>query len=171
MTFEIEVDGQTRAVSIERAGTGRYRILIDGRALVVDAARIGEFGLSLILDVESGASREVYVAPAGTPGEVLVALDGRVVGVGVNGRRTRRGAGDAAGAAAGEQRVVAPMPGRVVKVLVGPGDQVTPRQGVVVVEAMKMENELRASRPGRVREVSVSPGASVEAGRVLVVIE
>jgi biotin carboxyl carrier protein len=63
------------------------------------------------------------------------------------------------------------MPGRVVRVLVSPGDEVSPSQGVVVVEAMKMENELRAPRGGRVKDVSVSPGTSVEAGRVLVVIE
>jgi biotin carboxyl carrier protein len=59
----------------------------------------------------------------------------------------------------------------VVRVLVSPGDRVTARQGVVVVEAMKMENELRAPQPGRVKDVAVEVGASVEAGRVLVVIE
>jgi biotin carboxyl carrier protein len=63
------------------------------------------------------------------------------------------------------------MPGRVVRVLVAAGDEVGPRQGIVVVEAMKMENELYAPRAGRVREISVSPGTSVEAGRVLAVIE
>ena len=68
-------------------------------------------------------------------------------------------------------RCVAPMPGRVVRVLVSPGDAVAARQGVVVVEAMKMENELRSPKAGTVRDVSVTPGTSVEAGRVLVVIE
>jgi biotin carboxyl carrier protein len=63
------------------------------------------------------------------------------------------------------------MPGRVVRVLVAPGDEVAARQGVVVVEAMKMENELRAPRGGRVKDVTVSAGTSVEAGRILVVIE
>jgi biotin carboxyl carrier protein len=171
MSFEIEIEGQPRSVSVERAGTGRYRLTIDGRTHLVSAARVGSFGYSLILEGEDSTSREVYVAPAGGPGELLVNLDGRVVLATVNGRRARRGGTDAKGAAAGEQRVVAPMPGRIVKVLVGPGDEVAARQGVVVVEAMKMENELRAPRPGRVREVSVSPGASVEAGRVLVVLE
>jgi biotin carboxyl carrier protein len=113
----------------------------------------------------------VHVAPTGTNGELLVYLGGRVAAVTMNGRAARRGRRDAGGPAAGEQKVVAPMPGRIVKVLVGPGDEVAARQGVVVVEAMKMENELRAPRSGRVREVSVSPGASVEAGRVLVVLE
>ncbi len=171
MTFEIEIDGRPRSVSVERAGADRYRLTIDGRAQVVNAARVGSFGYSLLLDGETSTSREVHVAPGGAPGEFLVNLDGRVVAATVNGRRARRGSRDAAGTAAGEQRVVAPMPGRIVKVLVGPGDEVAARQGVVVVEAMKMENELRAQRSGRVREVSVAPGASVEAGRVLVVLE
>ena len=88
----------------------------------------------------------------------------------VNGRTRRRGAPDEAGRA-GLQPVVAPMPGRVVRVLVSPGDDVAARQGVVVVEAMKMENELRSPKAGTVKEVNVTPGTSVEAGRVLVVIE
>jgi biotin carboxyl carrier protein len=82
-----------------------------------------------------------------------------------------QGGRDAALAATGLQRVTAPMPGRVVRVLVQPGDDVLPRQGLVVIEAMKMENELAAVRAGRVREVTVTPGAAVEAGRLLVVIE
>jgi biotin carboxyl carrier protein len=63
------------------------------------------------------------------------------------------------------------MPGRVVRVLVSAGDTVAARDAVVVVEAMKMENELRALKAGRVKTVAVEAGASVEAGRVLVVIE
>jgi biotin carboxyl carrier protein len=63
------------------------------------------------------------------------------------------------------------MPGRVARVLVAPGDQVEARQGLVVIEAMKMENELTALRAGRVREVTVTVGAAVEAGRLLVLIE
>jgi len=66
--------------------------------------------------------------------------------------------------------IVAPMPGRVVKVLVAPGDAVVARQGLVVVEAMKMENELRAPRAGTVADVRVREGAPVEANVVLVVI-
>jgi biotin carboxyl carrier protein len=63
------------------------------------------------------------------------------------------------------------MPGRVLRVLVRPGDAVEARQGLVVIEAMKMENELTTTRAGRVREVTVAAGAAVEAGRLLVVIE
>ena len=63
------------------------------------------------------------------------------------------------------------MPGKIVRVLVKAGDDVTAKQGLVVVEAMKMENELRAARDGRVRELSVAEGQSVDAGTVLLVVE
>ena len=74
-------------------------------------------------------------------------------------------------AAAGPQKVTAPMPGRIVRLFVQPGDAVTARQGLVVVEAMKMENELRAGRDGTVAEVHVREGLSVDAGALLIVIQ
>jgi pyruvate carboxylase len=169
MTFEIELCGRRRAVSIEPAGPGRYRVVVDGLPDVVAAERVGDFGLSLIVD--PGISRELQVVPGTTRGEVLVGLEGRTIPAIIDGRTRRRSSSDSAGSADGEQSVSAPMPGRVVRVLVGPGDEVAARQGVVVVEAMKMENELRSPKAGKVRDVTVTPGMSVEAGRVLVVIE
>jgi biotin carboxyl carrier protein len=171
VTFEIDINARCRTVSVERIAPGRYHVVVDGRAHEVDAVRVGMFGLSLLLDGDAGISREVQVAPAGDPGELLVAIEGRTVGVVVNGRRTRRRGADAGAHAHGEQSIIAPMPGRVVRVLVSAGDEVTARQPVVVVEAMKMENELRSPKAGRVKQVAVAPGTPVEAGRVLVVIE
>jgi len=171
MTFDIEINGHGRTISIERAAADRYRVIVNGRAQLVDAARVGSFGLSLLTDGADGSSREIQVAPGTAPGEMLVVIDGRSVAVVVNGRRTGHGAGDADAHARGEQTVVAPMPGRVVRVLVGAGDEVNARQPIVVVEAMKMENELRSPKAGRVKDVAVTPGTSVEAGRVLIVIE
>jgi biotin carboxyl carrier protein len=102
-----------------------------------------------------------------------VHLDGLTIPVQIRpagsfGRQKREGV---AAHAAGPQRVIAPMPGKVVRLLVKPGDHVKARQGLAVVEAMKMENELRAARDGRVREVGVTEGQSVEAGAVLLVVE
>ena len=171
MTFDIEINGRTRTVSVERAAAGRYRVSVDGRAQVIDAARIGTFGLSLLIDGAGGVSREVQISPGGGPGEMLLRLDGLSVTALVDGRRTRRGSADGGTHAGGEHAIVAPMPGRVVRLLVSRGDEVAARQAVVVVEAMKMENELRSPKPGRVKEVAVTAGASVEAGRVLIVIE
>lgn len=172
MTFEIDLGGRTRTISIERiAGASHFRVTVDGRAHEVDAVRVGEHGLSLLVDGEAGTSREISVAPSGNRGELLIAIDGRTVAASVDARRTRRPGADAGGPAHGEQAITAPMPGRVVRVLVARGDEVAARQGVVVVEAMKMENELRSPKAGRVKDVTVAAGTSVEAGRVLVVIE
>jgi biotin carboxyl carrier protein len=185
-SFEIDIDGKTRVVSIESTGADRYRVTVDGRAHVVQAIRAGEFGLSLLLggdDKESdkpgpglntpaaaGRTSNVQVAPGGR-GQVLVSLNGRTAAMTVNGRRKSRTMGEAGGHAHGAASVVAPMPGRVVRVLVNAGDDVAVRQAVVVVEAMKMENELRTPKAGKVREIAAVPGMSVEAGRVLMVIE
>ena len=101
---------------------------------------------------------------------LTVHVDGVAVEVSIN-RMPRTGATAASRPAdEGPQRVTAPMPGKIVKLLVKPGDQVQPRQGVVVVEAMKMENELRARAAGTVSEVRVREGASVEAGAILVIL-
>jgi biotin carboxyl carrier protein len=171
VTFEIELSGRNRTVSIERAGPDRFRVTVDGIAAVVDARRSGDSGVSLLFPERGHDGMMVQFAPGAAAGEMLAYLSGRHVSVSVNGRRTGRGAADSGGAAHGEQKVLAPMPGRVVRVLVAPGDEVERRQPLVVVEAMKMENELRSPKAGRVKDVAVTPGTSVEAGRVLVVIE
>jgi biotin carboxyl carrier protein len=171
MTFDVEINGRLRTISIERATAGRYRVVVDGQAHVIDAARVGSFGLSLLLDGVAGSSRDIQVAPATIRGELLIGVDGKSVSAVINGRRTGRAATDGASHADGEQTVVAPMPGRVVRVLVSKGDEVAARQPIVVVEAMKMENELRSPRTGRVKDIAVGAGESVEAGRVLAIIE
>jgi biotin carboxyl carrier protein len=171
MTFEIEVNGRVRSVSIERAGDERFRVSVDGDATLVEARRNGGFGVSLLFPDATYETARVSIAPGPAPGGLLAYLSGRTAAVSVNARRTGRGAADAGGAAHGEQKIAAPMPGRVVRVLVAQGDTVDARQPVVVVEAMKMENELRSPKAGRVKDVAVAAGASVEAGRVLVVID
>jgi biotin carboxyl carrier protein len=173
MTFEVELNGRLRHVSLERAGDepGRYRVAVDGESRIVDASRVGDYGLSLLFPGGSRESATVYVAAGANRGEVFAHYRGIAVPIAINGRLTGRASADAGAAADGEQKIAAPMPGRVVRVLVAPGDEVEARQPVVVVEAMKMENELRSPKAGRVREVAVEAGTSVEAGRVLVIVE
>ena len=171
MHFEIDINERTHKVAVEKVGAagadgGAFRVLIDGVPASVDA-RPTDLGLSLVFD----DGRSVDVALTGRPGgEWFVQLPHADVTVSVDARRYQRGETGAA-ARSGLQRITAPMPGRVVRLLVKPGDAVAHRQGVVVVEAMKMENELGAPRAGRVKEVAVTEGQSVEAGRLLVVIE
>lgn len=172
MTFEIEVRGRTRTVGIEPVtGTpGRFRVMLDGEEHVVDAREVDASTLSLILLTAGGACHEIELVQTQVQGELLVRTRDGLLRAMVNGRRLRRGAAEGA-AGDGEQRVLAPMPGKVVRILVAPGDEVKARQGLVVVEAMKMESEIKSPKAGRVKEIPVSEGMSVEAGRVLAVVE
>ncbi len=171
MTFEIETDGRIYAVNVERDvdQPGRFRVTVDGRHHEVDALQLSADTLSVIIGHDRRVSYEVGFLDGREPGEVTAHLHGLVVPISINGRRARAGGPVARGK--GEQRLVAPMPGRVLRVLVGLGDEVAARQPLVVVEAMKMENELSCARPGRVKEVAVTAGMPVEAGRLLLTLE
>ena len=176
MIFEIAVGERLRTVGIVRKGT-LLHVDLDGRTHIVDARRIGDSVVSMLVQPDGGSapSRSIDAAFANLPttGDFDVHLEGRTIPVQIRpagsfGRQKKQGAG---AHGTGPQRVTAPMPGKVVRVLVKPGDAVTARQGLVVVEAMKMENELRAARDGRVREVAVGEGQSVDAGAVLLIVE
>jgi len=171
--FDVEAAGHSRVVVVGRDGD-QWAVTIDGRRWLASVARAND-RWSLLLSEPGrdapGVARSYDVAfEPGEAGALRVHVDGRVVRAGLQtpAHRLRRPR-VASGATAGH--VVAPMPGRVVKVLVAPGETVEASQGVVVVEAMKMENELRAPRAGTVREVRVAEGASVDTHTVLVVID
>jgi biotin carboxyl carrier protein len=170
MRIELEIDGQPFTVVVERypRQSNRYRVSVDGAPVVVDAVRTGADTLSLILPDRGFASHDVGFARGDGPNDLTVHVLQRTLAVSVNGRRSRTA--PRAGTA-GEQRIVAPMPGKVLRVLVSAGAEIAARQPLLVVEAMKMENELSSPRPGRVKQVAVSAGQSVEAGRLLMVVE
>ncbi len=188
MTFEFDVCGHRRIVSIDPSGPtdpveggdaratragGRFRVTLravatDGshadRVLDVDA-RATDIGLSIV-NCATGRVTDAAVTEKGRGVSVIEFPHVTVEVVTVDHRAA--GFGGANAGVEGEQRITAPMPGRVLRVLVKPGDEVVARQGLVVIEAMKMENELTAVRAGRVRDVAVTEGATVEAGRLLV---
>ena len=176
MIFEVAIGDRVRTVGVVRKG-GLLHVDLDGRLHIVDARRVNESTLSMLVQLEGAAapSRSIDAAFAtqAVAGDFDVHLDGRIIPVQIRpagsfGRQKKTGAG---ATGTGPQRVTSPMPGKVVRVLVKPGDEVKARQGLVVVEAMKMENELRAARDGRVREVPVAEGQSVDAGTVLLIVE
>jgi biotin carboxyl carrier protein len=167
MQYEIEVGGRIRHVSVAREGA-TFAITVDGRTRRVDVARIDAHTLSLILDNVWPADAVVFSSPAN--GHLTVDVNGASVPVVLNGRLRSADAAETKGPK-GSDRLVAPMPGKVVRVLVKAGDVVSARQPLVVVEAMKMENELRAGRDGTVAEVRAREGQSVDAGALLIVIQ
>ncbi len=95
--------------------------------------------------------------------------DGFRLRCGIRGRW--RGGVAVAGGEGGPRAVRAPMPGRVVRVLAAEGDEVAEQQGVVVLEAMKMQNEMRSPKAGRIRRVAVQVGDTVAAGDLLALVE
>jgi biotin carboxyl carrier protein len=191
--YEIEVGGRPRHVTVNRMGDG-LAVSVDGRLRRLDVARVDAHTLSLIVDEAVSADPQVTTNPqeppdrtgpgpfgpasvyeativADTDGGLVVLVGSVPVVVRTNGRlrggrRQARG-----GAASGPLRIVAPMPGKVVRILVKAGDAVRARQPVVVVEAMKKENELRADRDGTVAEIHTREGMSVDSGALLIVIQ
>jgi biotin carboxyl carrier protein len=174
MRYEIEVAGRTRQVTVARSTTstsGRgFAVTVDGHTWQVDAARIDGQTLSLLVDTVWRKSHEVVIVANPATAHLDVHVGATTIAVGLNGRRRRR-KDEGAASGSGPQRLVAPMPGKVVRVLVKPGEAVRARQPLVVVEAMKMENELRAGRDGTVADIHAREGASVDAGALLIVIQ
>jgi biotin carboxyl carrier protein len=172
MNFDIEINGRQHAVKVERVGS-RFRIESGGRVDVVDVARVDLTTMSMILEGDRNTSHEVSVLDGREPGDLDVHLRAGLVRtrIATAGERGRRPSDAGLAGPGGPQRLTAPMPGKIVKVLVKPGDEVSARQGLVVIEAMKMENELRATRAGHVKDLHVAEGDLVDAGRLLAVIE
>ena len=171
LRVRVEVAGRERLVTVEPLATDgpgdRLTLRWDDTTREVDVSSPAPGRLSLILPGSGRASRAVRGDEL-APGDWALGMAGRRVRARVShGDRHRRAAAARAG---GDHEVAAPMPGRVVRVLVAPGDRVEAGQGLAVVEAMKMENEVAAPAGGVVSDVRAAPGDSVEAGGVLVTV-
>jgi biotin carboxyl carrier protein len=166
MRYHAIVRGEDRVVEVA-AREGGYKVVIDGRELDVDAVHLQGTALSLIAgtrsarcDIEPGKDGKLAVLVGDTVHEFEL----------LDERRLRLRSATGKFTAEGPQRIDAPMPGKVVRVLVKVGDEVTEGQGLVVVEAMKMENELKSPKAGKVTELLAVEGAAVESGAKLVVV-
>jgi biotin carboxyl carrier protein len=130
-----------KTFSIEPAGEGRFSVLVEGR------------------------SYQVVLAS-----DLDVVVNGRTLRVNVEDPRKLRGRGSSE-RGHGRQTIASPMPGRVIRVLVEAGQAVEAGQGLIVVEAMKMQNEMKSPRAGKILEIRTAAGAAVAAGDVLLAIE
>jgi biotin carboxyl carrier protein len=160
--FDAAVLGRALRVEV-RERDGRYDVLIDGKPHVVDYRETGRDFVSLLLDgrsYEAGLERR--------PSGCIVHFPADTLDVELT--EAARGAASVARKPAGPARVVAPMPGKIVRVLVASGEEVPAGHGLMVIEAMKMENELRAPRHGTVQQVAVREGQTVETGALLAVV-
>jgi pyruvate carboxylase subunit B len=166
MKYVVKLGGERR--EIEVAGGS---VEIDGDSL---PAHVEELDGTPVMLVTIGNEVHRVIARRGaTRGSYVIWIDGwRFEGDALDERtRAIREIAAASKGPAGPAPVIAPMPGLIVRVSVVAGDSVQAGQGVVVMEAMKMENELRAQAAGRVKSVSVSPGTAVEKGTLLIEFE
>ena len=165
MKLEAEVAGRTHQVDVT-GSEGRLQVVFDGRPLAVDARAMEGFFNSILVD---GSAYEVTVGPESDGWRVQAGIEAYHVSF-LDPLRPTRSAPGAAGAGGGRKTLASLMPGKVVRVNVKDGDDVAEGQALLVVEAMKMENEVQSPRAGRVLEVKVAPGETVETGSPLIVI-
>ena len=162
--FTAVVGETTHAVEVTALDGGRFEVTVDDRTRIVDARPTGAASYSLVIDhavadVSVFARGDAYAVEVGGHTHRFQLLD----------ERRMRSGGLAKGGGSGEVRAV--MPGKVLAVLVDTGAEIASGQGLLVIEAMKMENEIVATCAGTVKEIKVAPGQAVESGELLAIIE
>lgn len=164
MTYEIQVDGKNYRLELNRVD-GRWESRLDGREISLDAVLARRDVLSIII---GGKAYEIKRERTATDMHLWVGP--QRYDVQLRDPRSLRGRA-IADDGKGPRKLIAPMPGKVVRVLLKEESQVEAGQGVVVVEAMKMQNEIKSPKNGVVRKIVAYEGAAVNAGDVLAVVE
>lgn len=164
MLYDVTIDGKNYRLDLNRAGGG-WSCRLDGREVRVDAILARADVLSLRI---GNLAYEIKLERVASDWHLWVGS--RRFAMEVRDPRSLRGRTRTADDH-GPKKIVAPMPGKVVRLLVREGDEVEPRAGVAVVEAMKMQNEIKSPKKGTVQKILVGEGAAVNAGDVLAIIE
>lgn len=165
MRYFVTFAGRETAIDLTALPDGRWDVRLDGRPVAVDAVSIGGT-LSILVD-----GRVIDLEIDGSLPSVEYSAEGARGAATIETERTRTDPSLRAAARVREAAVLAPMPGRIVRLLVAAGDRVEAGAPLVVIEAMKMENELRAVQAATIARILVEPGVTVEAGAKLVELE
>jgi len=165
MVYEVTVDGKPHRLELERA-EGAWKCRLDGRDIDVDAVVARPDVLSLLVD---GLSYEIKREQTAT--DLHLWVGSTRFEVELRDPRSLRSRRDGTGDPSGPRKLVAPMPGRIVRVLLAEKSEVEAGQGIVVVEAMKMQNEIKSPKKGVVRKILAAQGANVNAGDVLAIVD
>lgn len=165
MVYEITVDSKAHRLELEKKA-GAWICRLDGNPFEVDAIIPRRDVLSLLVE---GRSYEIKREQIAT--DLNLWVGNTRFAVELSDPRSLRSRHRAAGNEKGPQKIVAPMPGRIVRLLVAENAEVEAGQGVIVVEAMKMQNEIKSPKRGIVKVISAKPGAAVNPGDVLAIVE
>jgi len=166
MKFEVVLNSARRIVELEREAE-LWRISLDGESIDADAVEVAPNIFSILLN---GNSHEVRITPTSS-GALTLQTGHQELTAQVSDPRAWRGRRHGALEAEGRQQILAPMPGKIVRVLVQEGEKVEAGQGLLVVEAMKMQNEIRSPKNGTVERLLAKEGQPVNAGEVLAWID
>jgi acetyl/propionyl-CoA carboxylase alpha subunit len=166
MTLHIQIDGRTHRIELPDTLSGSIDCSLDGEPKQINVHLLSPGVLSLMID---GRSFRCILDEG--PTERAILLDGKRFVYALDDPRSLRSRRGAAADADGPRPIKAPMPGRIVRILASVGDAVDAQQGILVIEAMKMQNEMKSPKAGNVARVSVAVGDTVQAGQVLAVIE
>jgi biotin carboxyl carrier protein len=164
MTFDVTVNGRDYRVDLEQQDNGGWSCRVNGDAVLVNATHAAAGVLSLLIGNES---HEVVVNSA----QQQVTIAGVRYAVDVRDPRSWSARRARAHPQEGPKKLLAPMPGKVVRVIAPAGTEVEQGAGVIVIEAMKMQNELKSPKKGKVAKILATEGSPVNAGDVLAVIE
>ncbi len=165
MIYEVTIGERSHRVELNRSDSG-WSCKLDGRPVPLDVATTQEGVLSILVGGKSYEVKQEISA-----GEASIVVGHRRFPAAVRDPRSLRSRRDAEAGTQGVRKISAPMPGKVVRILALVGEEVEASQGVVVIEAMKMQNELKAPKKGVIRKLNVSEGAAVVAGQTLAEVE
>jgi biotin carboxyl carrier protein len=165
MTYEVIVGGKPHRLELEKTAAG-WDCLLDGQPVHIDAVIPRRDVLSLLVD---GHAYEIKREQTAT--DLHMWVGSTRFAVELHDPRSLRSRKHAAGDEKGPRKIVAPMPGRIVRVLLAENSEVEAGQGIVVVEAMKMQNEIKSPKKGIVKKMLAIPGAAVNPGDVLAIVE
>jgi biotin carboxyl carrier protein len=165
MVYEVMVAGQSHRLELEKAAGG-WTCRLDGQTVHIDALIPRRDVLSLLVD---GRAHEIKRERTAT--DLHMWVGSTRFAVEMHDPRSLRSQQKAVGAEKGPKKILAPMPGRVVRLMVAENSEVEVGQGIVVVEAMKMQNEIKSPKKGIVKKISAIPGESVNPGDVLAIVE
>ncbi len=167
MQYEFNINGEQHAISIEKDNPGtisEYKATIDGKSVPISYSKISANSYVLFFE---NTNKKIYASTIN--GQLFVHLDGKVITLDKVLADKKNFASDS-GDFGAKDRVVSPMPGRIVKVLVKEGDKIALKQPLVIVESMKMENEVKSPSNGTVKSIHFKTGDLVEAGKPIIMI-
>jgi biotin carboxyl carrier protein len=165
LLYHITIDGKTYRLELSRAD-GRWQCRLDGREVQLDAVLTGRNVLSVLI-----GSKAYEIKREITATEMHLWVGSARYAAEMGDPRSLGGRKPGAAGTHGPKKLVAPMPGRVVRVLARERDEVEVGQGVIVVEAMKMQNEIKSPKKGIMQKMLTTEGANVNAGDVLAIVE